>query len=282
MDLSQAPAFVAAKIATLSDRCAAAAIRADELTGQISDLRDRWSGRTARQGDHPEKLRIEVEQRLEEQKALQRQRPIEADILGRCRAWVASLPTKAVLEQIIPDVEDGLSLSDVRAGIKKLQNQVEALKRVPVPASDIDQKVRIYVERLPIPSIGGIGAGEALTVQWPTGLHALLAFVEPEVLAERLSAEIDRIANTPCSLAQRERQINELEREIDRLQRTEEAIVVATGAPRERGCPPWVVLGVKAQRHPTHAPARLRTSRPASGITSEGLRRRAHHNAAEI
>jgi hypothetical protein len=33
-----------------------------------------------------------------------------------------------------------------------------------------------------------------------------------------------------------------LEIEIDRLQRMEEAIVVATGAPRER----WVVLGVKA------------------------------------
>ena len=33
--------------------------------------------------------------------------------------------------------------------------------------------------------------------------------------------------------------------EIERLQRAEEAIVVATGAPRERGCPPWVVLGVK-------------------------------------
>ena len=41
-------------------------------------------------------------------------------------------------------------------------------------------------------------------------------------------------------------QIAELEREIDRLQRTEEAIVVSTGAPRERGCLPWVVLGVKA------------------------------------
>ena len=34
--------------------------------------------------------------------------------------------------------------------------------------------------------------------------------------------------------------------EIERMQRTEEAIVVATGAPREQGCPPWVVLGVKA------------------------------------
>ena len=30
------------------------------------------------------------------------------------------------------------------------------------------------------------------------------------------------------------------------LQRTEEAIVVTTGAPREPGCPTWVVLGVKA------------------------------------
>ena len=30
-----------------------------------------------------------------------------------------------------------------------------------------------------------------------------------------------------------------LEEEIDRLQRTEEAAVVATGAPREPGCPPW-------------------------------------------
>jgi hypothetical protein len=56
----------------------------------------------------------------------------------------------------------------------------------------------------------------------------------------------DQFANTPCALPEREQQIAELEREIDRLQRTEEAVVVATGAPRERGCPPWVVLGVKA------------------------------------
>jgi len=250
MDLSQAPAFLAVKLAMLSDACATATIRADELTAQISDLRDRWSGRTTRQGDHPEKLRIELEQRLEEQKALQRQRPIEADILGRCRAWLAALPPATVLEQINLGVEDGLSLRDVRARVRKLKDQVEALKRVPVPASDIKQKVRGYVERLPMPIIGGIGAGEALTVQWPTGLHALMAFLQPDVLVERLIAEIERIANTPCPLAEREQQIAELEREIDRLQRTEEAIVVATGAPREAGCPPWVVLGVKAIEAP--------------------------------
>jgi hypothetical protein len=49
------------------------------------------------------------------------------------------------------------------------------------------------------------------------------------------------------SLAARARaRIAELDQEIDRLQRSEEAIVVATGAARERGCPAWVVLGVKA------------------------------------
>jgi hypothetical protein len=63
---------------------------------------------------------------------------------------------------------------------------------------------------------------------------------------DRLMVEINRIANTPYPLAEREEQIAELEREIDRLQRTEEAIVVATGAPRQPGSPAWVVLGVKA------------------------------------
>ena len=49
------------------------------------------------------------------------------------------------------------------------------------------------------------------------------------------------------SLSARARsRIAELDQEIERLQRSEEAIVVATGAPRRPGCTPWVVLGVKA------------------------------------
>jgi hypothetical protein len=48
-----------------------------------------------------------------------------------------------------------------------------------------------------------------------------------------LRAEIDRIAITPCPLAQRERKIAELEGEIDRLMRIEESLVVATGALRQ-------------------------------------------------
>jgi hypothetical protein len=151
-----------------------------------------------------------------------------------------------VLEQVTPVVENGLSLTAVRARIKKMRDSVAVLKRVPIPASDIREKVRNYVQGLTRPIVSGIASGEALTVQWPRDLHALMAFLQPDVLVDRLMVEINRIANTPCPLAEREQQIAELEREIDRLQRAEEALVVATGAPRERGCPPWVVLGVKA------------------------------------
>jgi hypothetical protein len=250
MELSQAPAFVAAKMALLSDGCAAAVIRAEELTGEIAHVRDRLNGRVQRAGDDPVKLGIEFDRLLAEQKALQARRPIEADTLGRCRAWLAGVPSTTVFEQIIPDVEDDLSLPAVRARIKKLKSAAEALRRVPVPSSDIRDKVRTYVHDMTRPVIGGIGTGEVLSVQWPTGLHALMAFLQPDVLVDRLMVEINRIANTPCPLAQREQQIAELEGEIDRLQRTEEAIVVASGAPREMGCPPWIVLGVTAIEAP--------------------------------
>jgi hypothetical protein len=70
-----------------------------------------------------------------------------------------ALPPAIVLEQIIPGVEDGLSLRDVRARIKKMQDSVTALKRVPVPPSDIQKQVRTYVEGLTRPIISGNWCG---------------------------------------------------------------------------------------------------------------------------
>ena len=48
MNLHEVPAFVAVKLAMLSDACATATIRADQLAAQISDLRDRLNGRVVR------------------------------------------------------------------------------------------------------------------------------------------------------------------------------------------------------------------------------------------
>jgi hypothetical protein len=137
-----------------------------------------------------------------------------------------------------------VSLSTMRTRIEKLKNTVEKLKDVPVAPSNLREKVQTYVHGLTRPVVGGIASDETLTVQWPTGLHALMAFLQPDVLVDRLMVEINRIANTPCPLAEREQWIAEAEADIDRLQRIEESLVVATGAPREAGCLPWVVLGV--------------------------------------
>src|SRR5262249_31146439 len=81
MELARAPAFVAAKMALLSDARAPAVTRADELTAQISHTRDRLNGRVWQEGDDPAELRIELDRLLAEQKTLQRHRPIENDTI---------------------------------------------------------------------------------------------------------------------------------------------------------------------------------------------------------
>jgi hypothetical protein len=62
----------------------------------------------------------------------------------------------------------------------------------------------------------------------------------------RSRLESGRWRSAARCLPERGRASPSLSQEIERLQRSEEATVVATGAPRERGCPPWVVLSVKA------------------------------------
>jgi len=244
------PQHVLVKLLALEEAVAALKAGADAVERGIEDRRARLYGNVRRADDNPRLLEAELEKFMADQKVVQQRLQAEQSIISACKGWLDRLPPGTKLEQIVPDVEDGLALGDVRTRVKKLKDQVEALKRVPVLGPDIKQKVQAYVERLPIPSIGGIGAGEALTVQWPTGLPALMAFLQPDVLADRLMLAINQIANTPCPLAERERRIAKFEEEIDRLRRTEEAIIVATGSPREWGCLPWVVLGVKAIEAP--------------------------------
>jgi hypothetical protein len=142
MDPSQLPSFVATKLALLSDARAAAAVRDNELSVKIADLRARLLGHVQRAGDDSVKLSSEVNQLLAEQKTLQAQRPIDDAILESCKAWLKALPAGTFLDEAAPQLEDGLSLATVRSRIKKLKNTVAALKAVPVPAPDLEQKIR--------------------------------------------------------------------------------------------------------------------------------------------
>jgi hypothetical protein len=221
-------------------------VRDHELSAKIAGLRERLLGHVRRAGDNSAELSTEATRLLTEQKTLQAQRPIDDAILASCKTWLAALPVGAVLEQVAVVVEDGLSLAAVRAQIKKMQNAVAALRNVPIPAPDIAAKVRADVDAMTEPTVSGIAAGEKFTSRWPTHPIVLLACFDREMVEKRLLAAVDKLANTHGSLAERQVRIAELEREIDRLRHVEEVIVVKTGTPRERGCPPWVVLGVKA------------------------------------
>jgi hypothetical protein len=246
MNYDALPQFILAKLLALDEAAEALSVRAGAIERDIENRRARRYGNLQRADDNPRLLEAELEKLLADQNVVRQRLQAEQSVLSACKAWVDRLPVGKKLEQVNPEVQDGLSLPAVRARIKKLWNEVEALKRVPIPAPNIREIVRTYVQDMTRPVIDGIGSREMLSVRWPTGLHALMAFLQPDLLVERLMTEIDWIANTPCPLAQREQQIAELEDQIDRLQRAEEAIVVATGAPREAGCPAWVVLGVKA------------------------------------
>ena len=252
MDLSSAPAFISAKLAAFSDARATAAVRADQLTGEITNLRDRWSGKVYRPSDDRTDFRRELDQRLEEEKLVTARLSSLGRIITDCREWLASLPASATLEQVVPAVETGITLPSIRARINQFEGSVAALKKVPLPSVDIKDRVHAYVQSLTQPVIRGVAAGEQLTVEWPgprdkfaaaphVDLFVLAAFLEPNKFAERLLATIHKAA--PPS--DRDDQIAELEQEIEQLQRAEEALVVSTGASRVSGRPPQVVLGCK-------------------------------------
>ena len=252
MDLSNAPGFISAKMAAFSDARATAAVRAEQLSGEISNLRARWSGKVYRASDDRTDFRREIDQRLEEQKTFTARLSTLGRIIDEARSWVAQLPANATLEQVTPEIETGITLPAVRARIERLEASVKALKQIPLPAVDIKDRVHAYIQALTQPVICGVAAGEQLTVEWPRArdqfaaaphvdLFVLAAFLEPVKFAERLLASIHKAAPP----ADRDAQIKQLEQDIEQLQRVEEVLVTASGAARIAGRPPAVVLGCK-------------------------------------
>ena len=156
MDLSNVPGFVSAKLAAFSDARATAAVRADQLTQELADFRDRWSGTKYRASDEHTDFRSEVDQRLEEQKLITARLSTFGRIIDDCRAWLEQLPSSTVLEQVTVAAETGVTLPQVRAQINHFEAEVKALKQVPLPAVDIEQKVEAYIASLTQPVIRGV------------------------------------------------------------------------------------------------------------------------------
>jgi hypothetical protein len=109
---------------------------------------------------------------------------------------------------------------------------------LPSPSEDIEDRLRAYVAGLNAVSITGIQEGERLDINWgrgpmtnqpitdPTPLQ-LEALLRPDELVAALLAKVGEMALGSCPPAERPARIRELEREIEPLERTEEALVLA-------------------------------------------------------
>lgn len=263
MKIEEWPNFITVKILQLEAQAKTLAAQAEVLTAQAECVRDEITGRTTTKAA-PQALRAEFEHLLKAANEAQARQQIEESVLAVCRQWLDDLPADAKLEPVPIEVPADATLSGVRERLKAAQEEIVALQRALVPAKDIKQRIADYVHGLAEagrPVVSGVGEGEKLTIVWPQHANVkrarphigyvagrpdpllLAAYLHADVFIEKLMAEVEAMATTPLPVAARQPRIAVLAAEVERLQRIEEALVVANGDQRELGRPASAVLG---------------------------------------
>jgi septal ring factor EnvC (AmiA/AmiB activator) len=208
----------------------------------ITGARQRLSGGFQRDEEYRD-MRATLDKLLADQPILENKLDCARYTLTDCRAFLQALPDDAVLEPVAPVQPNGFDLDTVQRRIKGAEDEVERLRGVPTPASDIEERVREYVAALARPQVSGIATGQRLQVLWPSDVIAVLALLLPDEMVSALLREVERQSNLPMPLPQRKKRIAELQAEIDTLQR--QALALGAGTSE---LPPAVVLGVRVAR----------------------------------
>jgi hypothetical protein len=265
MKIEEWPNFIAVKVLQLEARAKTLAAQAEVLTAQAECVRDEITGRTTTKAA-PQALRAEFERLLKAASEAQARQQIEEGVLAVCRQWMDDLSADVKLDPVPIDVPADATLASVRERLRAARDEIVALRRAPVPAKDIEQRIADYVHGLANagrPVVSGVGEGEKLTIVWPQHANVkrarphigfvagradpllMTAYLSPDVLIDKLMAEVEGMAATPLPVAARQPRIAALAAEVDRLQRVEEVLVVANGDQREPGRPESAVLGCR-------------------------------------
>jgi hypothetical protein len=263
MKYDRLPQHMLAKLLALEEAVATLKAGADGIERGIENRPARLWGNVRRADDNPRLLESELERLLADQKVLQKRLQAEQSVLSACKAWLDRLPAGTKLEPVAVTA-DGHDLAGVRKRINAANAELDALRRAPAPSSDIEARVRDYLQGL-APKVRGIGPGERLSIIFPGAQSSsgygyisehtcdplsLLAALLPDRMLALVMGEVERMANDPLPLAQRAPRIAVLERELDELLRIEEILVAATiaaGEPvhRSPSAPPTAVLGIR-------------------------------------
>jgi hypothetical protein len=252
MNYNKLPAPVLAKLLALERHAKDLSQRVAKTQDGITSARTRLTGGFARQSEYDD-VTASLNQLVADKPVLEKKLHSAQSTLSSCKVWLDQLPKDTVLEPVEVKA-DGHDLKEVRARSKTAEAELAALRAVPTPSADIEQRIRDYVQSMARPEITGVGSGERLKVIWPgagwdssgpreyrADILPLIAMLHPDAMVAALMREVERMANDPMPPAARQKRIVKLEAEIDALQR--QALVLS--AEPTADFPPWVLLGVK-------------------------------------
>jgi hypothetical protein len=210
----------------------------------------------------------------------------EAGILERVKAWLDALPNGTALETVAIKLADGDNIATVRTRLADIAAELKRLQAIPIPDPDLKRKVEEFVRRLAAraePALRGIEQGAPLRALWPADVNAnprnlsgydeftgsallMFAWLMPSLLADRLLAVANGLADELVPAAERPDRIAALNDEILPLRHLEEALIckmLAAGeaAVRDPQAPPEAVLQVRLR-------AKVTKSSPATTTRS--------------
>jgi hypothetical protein len=267
MKYEQLPNPAMAKILSLSSAVEFLSERLAATESGITNARHRLTG-----GMKPaeyEDLKASLQQLVDDLPALKRRAAAAKDIYAKCREFVDTLPKGAVLEPVKIDVDDH-TLDDVRSKIDAAQAELRQLRALPTSSSDIEERVKNYVESMARPTISGIGPGEKLRVFWPgagfgpSGPNehkadplAMPALLHPDEMTAALLREVERMTSGVVPIKDRASRISALTTEIEKLGYLEEVLIERSDESIERSpnALPQTVLQVRVARQKAPVPA---------------------------
>jgi hypothetical protein len=153
------------------------------------------------------------------------------------------------------------AVTRIRSDIEKLKNELRLVQQAGPPIADVKRQARDYVRTLAErgrPTIK-VGYETGFELVMPTSsysstplLSAVLAWIDPDTLINKINAEIDRMPKPPMSLSKKDRleRFAYLTTEFAALERSEERMIEAAAEqgqdiPRRVDASPAAVLNVE-------------------------------------
>jgi hypothetical protein len=139
MKLNNVPQPVLAKLIALEEVVEALSQRVAKTQDGIASARTRLTGSFARQSEYDD-VTASLKQLVADKPVLEKKLHAAQSTLSSCKIWLDQLPERTVLEPV--KVKADGDLEEVRARLKATEAELAALRAVPTPSANIEQRVK--------------------------------------------------------------------------------------------------------------------------------------------